>query len=52
MATVYFKSGKATEVPTEQLEEYLNANEQQIETRYKQRRGERRERIEPPASSK
>lgn len=52
MATVYLKGGKAVEVPTEQLEDYLNAFDQQIETRQLQRRGGRRERIEPPASSK
>ena len=52
MATVYLKDGKAFEVALEQLEDYLNNNQKQIETRHIERRGQRREQIEPPANSK
>lgn len=52
MATVYLKGGKTVEVALEQLEEYLNVNSEQLETRNVQRRGQSRQQIEPSASSK
>jgi hypothetical protein len=42
MVTVYLKNGKNIQVPLEDLEDFIYANQDKIETRFHQRRGERR----------
>ena len=45
MATVYMKGGNDVQVPIEELADYLHDNADKIETRHRERRGLRRNRI-------